>query len=118
MANQGERPYGLGKSQNRQGSPGGRVGQIVWFENYQPTDAAVLGGKNTSLGTLFMAGLPVPPGFAVSGDCYGKALADGGLTGELDALMAAVDTKDQASVAAAGRRARDLIGFLEPPADL
>jgi pyruvate, water dikinase len=94
------------------------VGQIVWFENYQPTDVAVLGGKNSSLGTLFMAGLPVPPGFAVSADCYRKALADGGLAGELDALMAAVDTKDQASLAAAGRRARTLIGSLEPPADL
>jgi pyruvate,water dikinase len=94
------------------------VGQIVWFENYQPTDAAVLGGKNSSLGTLYMAGLPVPPGFAVSADCYRKALADGGLTSELDALTAAVDTRDQACLAAAGQRARALIDSLEPPADL
>jgi len=90
----------------------------VWFESYQPTDAAVLGGKNSSLGTLFMAGLPVPAGFAVSADCYRKALADGGLDGELDALMAAVDVRDPASVAATGQRARALIGSLEPPAHL
>jgi pyruvate,water dikinase len=64
------------------------VAQIVWFENYQPSDAAVLGGKNSSLGTLLRAGLPVPPGFAVSADCYRKALADGGLSGEIDALIA------------------------------
>jgi pyruvate,water dikinase len=94
------------------------VAQILWFENYQPADAPVLGGKNASLGTLFSVGLPVPPGFAVSADCYRKALADGGLTGQLDALIAAVDPHDPASVTAAGERARALIGALVMPADL
>jgi pyruvate, water dikinase len=89
------------------------VAQILWFENYQPADAPVLGGKNASLGTLLTAGLPVPPGFAVSADCYRKALADGGLAGQLDALIAAADPRDPASVAAAGTRARALIGSLE-----
>jgi pyruvate,water dikinase len=90
----------------------------MWFENYQPADAPELGGKNASLGTLLGAGLPVPPGFAVSADCYRKALADGGLTGEIDALIAAVDARDTASVTAAGERARALIGALKMPADL
>jgi len=94
------------------------VAQILWFENYQPADAPELGGKNASLGTLTGAGLPVPPGFAVSADCYRKALADGGLTGQLDALIAAVDPRDPASVSAAGERARALIGTLKVPADL
>jgi pyruvate, water dikinase len=94
------------------------VAQILWFEHYQPADAPELGGKNASLGTLLGAGLPVPPGFAVSADCYRKALADGGLTGQIDALIAAVDPRDTASVAAAGERARALIGALRMPADL
>ncbi len=94
------------------------MAQILWFENYQPADAPVLGGKNASLGTLFGAGLPVPPGFAVSADCYRKALADGGLTGQLDALIAAADPRDPASVAAAGERARALIGSLVLPGHL
>jgi len=94
------------------------VAQILWFENYQSADASELGGKNASLGTLTGAGLPVPPGFAVSADCYRKALADGGLTGQLDALIAGVDPRDPASVSAAGERARALIGALKMPADL
>jgi pyruvate, water dikinase len=94
------------------------VAQILWFENYSPADASVLGGKNASLGTLFGAGLPVPPGFAVSADCYRKALADGGLTGQLDALIAAVDPRVPASVTAAGERARALIGSLVMSGDL
>jgi pyruvate,water dikinase len=94
------------------------VAQILWFESYQPADAPVLGGKNASLGTMFSAGLPVPPGFAVSADCYRKTLADGGLTGQLDALIAAVDMRDPASVGAAGQQARALIAGLAMPADL
>ncbi len=94
------------------------MAQILWFEHYQPADAPELGGKNASLGTLLGAGLPVPPGFAVSADCYRKALADGGLTGQIDALIAAVDPRDTASVAAAGERARALIGALRMSADL
>jgi pyruvate,water dikinase len=78
----------------------------------------VLGGKNASLGTMLGAGLPVPPGFAVSADCYRKTLADGGLTGQLDALIAAVDPRDPGSVTAAGTRARALIGSVQMPADL
>src|SRR5262249_22925755 len=99
-------------------TPGGCLGQIPWVENYHPPRAPELGGKNASLGTLLGAGLPVPPGFAVSAECYRKSLADGGLTGEIDALIAAVDPRDTASVAAAGERARALIGALPIPADL
>jgi pyruvate,water dikinase len=94
------------------------VAQILWFEKYQPADAPVLGGKNASLGTMLGAGLPVPPGFAVSADCYRKTLAGGGLTGQLDALIAAVDPRDPVSVTAAGTRARALIGSVQMPADL
>ena len=94
------------------------MAQILWFEHYQSADAPELGGKNASLGTLLGAGLPVPPGFAVSADCYRKALADGGLTGQIDALIAGVDPRDTASVAAAGERARALIGALRMPANL
>jgi pyruvate, water dikinase len=94
------------------------VAQILWFENYQPADASVLGGKNASLGTMFGAGLPVPPGFAVSADCYRKALADNGLTGQIDALIAAVDPRDPRSVAAAGTQARALIGSMGMAAGL
>ncbi|MGH3198985.1 MAG: PEP/pyruvate-binding domain-containing protein [Streptosporangiaceae bacterium] len=91
---------------------------IVWFENYQPADAPMVGGKNSSLGALFGAGLPVPPGFAVSAGCYRKALADAGLDGELDALTAGLDPRAPAAVAAAGERARALIGSLDLAADL
>lgn len=39
---------------------------IVWFDQYHESDHSRVGGKNASLGTMMAAGLPVPPGFAVT----------------------------------------------------
>ena len=36
--------------------------EIAWFDRHDPTLEPVLGGKNTSLGIMTMAGLPVPAG--------------------------------------------------------
>ena len=43
---------------------------IVWFQDYREADRARVGGKNASLGTMIAAGLPVPPGFALTTEAY------------------------------------------------
>ncbi|MEM2080661.1 MAG: phosphoenolpyruvate synthase [Candidatus Bathyarchaeia archaeon] len=43
---------------------------IIWFENLRNTDVPLVGGKNASLGEMIHAGLPVPPGFAVTAYAY------------------------------------------------
>src|SRR6266700_596452 len=43
---------------------------VRWLHEYDPADRARLGGKNASLGELLAAGLPVPPGFAITIDAY------------------------------------------------
>lgn len=46
---------------------------IVWFEDYDDArDRHRVGGKNASLGTMVAAGLPVPPGFAITTGAYGR----------------------------------------------
>lgn len=43
---------------------------VLWFEDYREEDRPRVGGKNASLGTMMAAGLPVPPGFAVTTEAY------------------------------------------------
>jgi pyruvate,water dikinase len=43
---------------------------VRWLDRYDPAERARLGGKNASLGEMLAAGLPVPPGFAVTVDAY------------------------------------------------
>ena len=43
---------------------------IVWFDAYESEHAPRVGGKCSSLGAMTAAGLPVPPGFAITTDAY------------------------------------------------
>ena len=56
---------------------------IAWFDRHDPALEPVLGGKNTSLGIMTMAGLPVPAGFAVTAEAYRRALSDTGVDAAL-----------------------------------
>ena len=85
------------------------MGHIVWFEHYTSAHRGAVGGKNASLGELTLAGLPVPPGFAITAAAYAQARDAAGLTGELAALVAAADPERPDTVAEAGRKARDLV---------
>jgi pyruvate, water dikinase len=46
------------------------VSFVRWLDAYDPAERDALGGKNAGLGELLAAGLPVPPGFAVTVDAY------------------------------------------------
>ncbi|MCS7051120.1 MAG: PEP/pyruvate-binding domain-containing protein, partial [Thermomicrobium sp.] len=60
------------------------------FSTLTQDDRAVVGGKAASLGALLRAGVPVPPGFAVTIGAYHAFLERNGLTGlfRLDAERA------------------------------
>ena len=89
---------------------------IAWYEDFDPTNTADLGGKNASLITMTHAGLPVPPGFAVTAAAYRKVFADSGIEAELESLLEHVDIASTTSVSAGGAAARDLVLGLELPA--
>ncbi len=91
---------------------------VARFEDCVPGEHHVLGGKIASLCTLSAAGLPVPPGFAVTANAFRKTLADSGLDLALADLMAKIDPADTASVSAAGTRARGWIVQAQIPTGL
>jgi len=89
------------------------VQSVVWFGDGAGGDVRQLGGKNASLVTMTAAGMPVPPGFAVTADVYRRAFASAGLDERLERLTADLDPADLAAVAAVGVQARGLV--LEVP---
>ena len=88
---------------------------VVWFDEFDPSLAARLGGKCTALGELTRAGLDVPPGFAVTTDAY--VAARGPLTDRLRVLLADA-AGDPASVARTSATMRDLVEGAPLPDDL
>jgi pyruvate,water dikinase len=81
---------------------------VYWFDRHDPRTERELGGKNTSLGIMTGAGLPVPPGFAVSAAAY-RATVTAEVGAELRALVRSADPRDNESVEIAAHKARDLI---------
>ena len=49
---------------------------IIWFENLRKTDIPSVGGKNANLGEVTSAGIPVPPGFAITAFAYKKFIEE------------------------------------------
>ncbi len=52
---------------------------IIWFEDLRKEDIPLVGGKNANLGEMLQAGMPVPPGFAVTAYAYNNFITKTGL---------------------------------------
>lgn len=64
---------------------------VVPFDEYEPELRPLLGGKNASLGEMTRAGLPVPPGFAVTTHAFTAHVADRGLARDVTGLLRQAD---------------------------
>ncbi len=47
---------------------------ILWFNECTIESIPSVGGKNASLGEMLKAGMPVPPGFAITTEAYREFL--------------------------------------------
>jgi pyruvate, water dikinase len=67
---------------------------VLWFERYTEADRDRVGGKNASLGTMMAAGLPVPPGFAVTVDAYDLLRSHDDLRATVNGALKGLDVED------------------------
>ncbi len=70
---------------------------IVWFDRYEPEQKPFVGGKNSSLGEMMRAELPVPPGFALTTNAYGLIWSDESLVNDVNDLLRSIDHDDLAA---------------------
>ena len=71
---------------------------VRWLDGYDPAERARLGGKNAGLGELLSAGLPVPPGFAVTVDAYHTVRGHAEVRRAVAGLLDEVDLGDAAAL--------------------
>jgi pyruvate,water dikinase len=71
---------------------------VMWFEGYWEGLKAEVGGKAASLGEMTGAGLPVPPGFALTTEAYRKSRDAADLDATLARLLHGLDIDDTAMV--------------------
>ncbi len=91
---------------------------IRFFDDGADPEHELLGGKCASLVAMTAAGMPVPPGFAVTTALYDEVVARAGLAAAVRADLAGLDHDDPAAVDVGSARIRHRIGSVEIPADL
>lgn len=91
---------------------------LIWFDQYQESDRDRVGGKNASLGSMIGAGLPVPPGFAVTTDAYATLRRDPSVRDEVERRIGDVSPDDSARLQVVSHEVRELIERVPLPGDI
>lgn len=91
---------------------------FVNLEDVSTADHALVGGKASKLGEVVREGLPVPPGFVVTTDCYQEFVESTPLQATIDAALATLDLDRTESVDAVARAIRDAFEATEFPAEM
>jgi pyruvate,water dikinase len=88
--------------------------KILWFNEVGMDDVPLVGGKNASLGEMYVnltsKGVNVPFGFALTSAFYWKFIKANGLDNSLAEVFKDLDPKNLQSVRAVGKSAREKIG--------
>jgi pyruvate,water dikinase len=86
---------------------------VRWFETLRLQDVPLVGGKNASLGELYVtlgaAGVRVPNGFALTADAYRDALTAADAWPKLHVLLDGLDITDVAALARRAQQARQIV---------
>ena len=94
------------------------VQPIIWFEDLRLTDAPSVGGKGANLGELAAGGIPVPPGFVITGEAYLDAIGRAGIRDRLSALFAEAGQASPERLGALAGDAQDLLRSVPVPDEL
>ena len=91
---------------------------IVMLGDVSEKDLPLVGGKASKLGEVVREGLPVPPGFVVTTECYQRFVDATPLKLEIPAALDTLDSDRPDTVDAVARRIRDAFEATEFPAEL
>ena len=94
------------------------VQSILWFEDVRLSDAPMVGGKGANLGELTAGGIPVPPGFIVTGEAYLAAVERAGVRDRLTTILAEAGQVGPAGLDRLAEEAQKLLQSVPVPDDL
>jgi len=91
---------------------------ILWLEEVTKDDVPLVGGKNANLGEMIRAGIPVPPGFAVTAYAYKYFLEKTGLAEKIYAMLRDLDVNDKKALDETTAKIRQMIKETPMPPEI
>jgi pyruvate, water dikinase len=89
----------------------------IFFDDYEEAHHPIVGGKCASLGAMTKAGLPVPPGFAVTTHAYIDSMTRDHVGPRLQELLDSLDVNDLHQLTTVGASCRELVLDAGPSQD-
>ncbi len=89
---------------------------IITFDSLTEKYLPIVGGKCASLGTMSQAGLPVPPGFAVTTAVFAAARDLSDTQSELNRMLVDVDVDNSDQLSEVAAKAREIVKAWPIPA--
>jgi len=93
---------------------------VLWFDDVRKEDIPVVGGKNSSLGEMISAGLPVPPGFAVTAYSYERYIQEERIAEQIYKIIkeTVTNSNDPKQYDTASKKIRELIEKTPMPKEI
>ncbi len=93
---------------------------ILWFEELGKDDIPLVGGKCANLGEMINAGIPVPPGFAVTAYAYKRFIEETGIAQKIYDILdeTITDPGNPAQYEEASKKIRRIIESTPIPKDI
>ncbi len=82
---------------------------LLWFEEIDKHDVALVGGKGANLGEMINAGFPVPYGFVVTANAYKLFLDNHSLRPKIAALLSNLDYENPNQLHQVSETIKDMI---------
>ncbi|MGC8953377.1 MAG: phosphoenolpyruvate synthase [Desulfurococcus sp.] len=82
---------------------------VLWLEEVRKEDVPLVGGKNANLGEMINAGIPVPPGFAVTAYAFKYFLEKTGLGEKIYGMLRKLDVNNTKELEETTAKIREMI---------
>ena len=82
---------------------------IAWFNEISNKEVTKVGGKGASLGEMYGAGFPVPPGFIITAGAYENFLRETSIDNEIYKRLRNLDVENNLALQEASRKIKELI---------
>ncbi|MAF36883.1 phosphoenolpyruvate synthase [archaeon] len=94
------------------------MANIKWFSEISNKDVPIVGGKGASLGEMYNAEFPIPPGFCVTANAYKRFVQENNLTKPIKELLKDLDVNDSATLQKTAKEIQNLIKEAQLPEQL
>ena len=91
---------------------------VAWFKDLTKDSIPVAGGKGSNLGEMFNLDLPIPGGFAVTAQTYGKYIEETKIKIKIEEFLKGLNVDDTETLQKTAKKIQELITSTPIPEDM